>query len=61
MRKVPFTISFVTTFTDSKEVEKVAEKDLAEVCRQGLLDLLELRFMPDINKGAKTITVEVVK
>lgn len=59
MRKIPFTISFVTTFTNEKEVARASDAELEIVCRQGLVDLLEQRFMPEINKNARTITVEV--
>ena len=61
MRKVPFTISFVTRFEDGTEVANVPDKALEDVCRQGLVDLFEQKYLPELNKGASRIFLELVK
>lgn len=59
MKKVPFTIEFVTTFVNDDELSHLPSEELREVCKRGLIDLLESR-MRQINNGAQTITVELV-
>lgn len=61
MRKVPFTISFVTRFEDGSEVANVPDKALEQVCRQGLLELLEQKYLPELNDGATRIFLELAK
>lgn len=61
MKNVPFTISFVTRFEDVSEVANVPDEVLSEVCRQGLVELFEDKYLPELNKGASRIFLELVK
>lgn len=58
MKKVPFTVEFVTKF-DTDEFDRVPVDTLAQMCKEGLLELIAPR-MAEINNGATKITVEVV-
>lgn len=59
MKKVSFTVSFVTRFEDGSEVANVPDKALEDICRQGLIDLFEEKYLPELNKGASRIFLEL--
>lgn len=60
MKKVPFSIEFVSTFTEGDKYSNIPDEVLTQVCKEGLVELLQAR-MDEINKGATKIVVEMVK
>ena len=62
-KEFPFTIQFVTTFTDEEyaKVSMTAPDDLlALVAKRGLVELLQPR-MKELNEGATKITVSIAE
>ena len=57
MKQIPFTIEFVTTFRDDKEMSHIPTEELEKVCKDGLVQLLAPR-MKEINAGGKSIFVD---
>ena len=61
-KEFPFTVKFVTTFTDEEyaRVSDVPDYVLTEVSKQGLIDLMQPR-MKELNEGATKITVAIAE
>lgn len=62
-KEFPFTVKFVTTFTD-EEYDKVSrtvpDDVLLTVAKRGLIDLMQPR-MNELNEGATKITVSIAE
>lgn len=62
-KEFPFTVKFVTTFTDEEydKVSKTAPDELLTlVAKRGLVELLQPR-MKELNEGATKITVSIAE
>jgi hypothetical protein len=58
MRAVPFTVQFITWFDEDKFPSHVPYEVLETMCKQGLLELIQVRI-DELNKGWSSVYLDV--